>query len=317
MTAVDLTFSVENDWGSGFTGKLLLEPQVTLDGWTVSFDANFEIANLWNATVVSRSSEGRYVISSKDWNSDVDPGDTISIGFNGRSSDDSPQIGQAQVDSPSLDAGEPAEPDSEPDTPEPDDTGDGDGSDGDTGSNTGSDSGDGTSGDASEPDVPQDGGGQGNPDPGTGSDPGNPSAGDDPTGASGAAIGFEAVNSWPGGFTANMTVQSDGDVDGWSVVVETAFEITNIWNATIADRVSVPGGYRYTIENAAWNGAIAAGESANFGINGAGQMEAPEAIAFNGEPTAPSTPPSDGSDPTPPSDSDGDGSSGDGQSGDG
>ena len=251
---VDLTFSVENDWGSGFTGKLVLEPQVTLDGWTVTFDANFEIAELWNGTIANRSSDGRYTISSKDWNSTVAPGDRIAIGFNGRAAG-SPQVSQVQIDSPSL-------------TP------------------TNSPVADGSSGADATPDpslTPP----QGETPDGAPSEPSPMEPSQEPA----TALEFDVVNQWPNGFTADMSVQPDSAVEGWSVVVETAFEITNIWNAKITDRTAIAGGYRYTIENAAWNGAISDGGQASFGFNGAGAATAPEAIAFNGgaisSPTSP------------------------------
>ena len=98
-------------------------------------------------------------------------------------------------------------------------------------------------------------------------------------------LAFDVANQWPNGFTAGMTLQNAGEIvtDGWTLTVETTFEIDHIWNAKVTSRSPVAGGYRYTIENADWNGTIPAGGNLSFGFNGVGAPEAPRAIAINGQ----------------------------------
>ncbi|MEL6321100.1 MAG: cellulose binding domain-containing protein, partial [Cyanobacteria bacterium J06626_14] len=82
-----LNFSIVNDWNHGFTGSLsITNPGTTaIDGWTIEFEAPFEITNLWNGEIVSRNGN-RYVIRNAAWNSTIQPDETISFGFNGKNS---------------------------------------------------------------------------------------------------------------------------------------------------------------------------------------------------------------------------------------
>ncbi|MEM6453328.1 MAG: cellulose binding domain-containing protein, partial [Cyanobacteria bacterium P01_D01_bin.105] len=83
-----IEFSIVNDWGHGFTGNLSITNSTTsvIDDWTIEFDAPFEITNLWNGEIVSQNGN-RYVIRNAAWNSEVEPNETISFGFNGKTSD--------------------------------------------------------------------------------------------------------------------------------------------------------------------------------------------------------------------------------------
>lgn len=79
--ASTLTYSVPNQWSGGFIGNLLLQGgEGGLDGWTVTFDAGFEITNLWGAEIVSHVGT-RYVLRNLAWNAAVPAGGTASIGF--------------------------------------------------------------------------------------------------------------------------------------------------------------------------------------------------------------------------------------------
>ena len=57
----ELDLVIRDDWGAGFVADLSLTPSQGLNGWTVSFDFAGEIANIWNARVVSRVGD-RYVV---------------------------------------------------------------------------------------------------------------------------------------------------------------------------------------------------------------------------------------------------------------
>ena len=83
-----INFSIINDWNNGFTSSLSITNTGTepINGWIIEFDALFEITNLWNGEIVSRNGN-RYVIQNVAWNSTINPGQTISFGFNATKSD--------------------------------------------------------------------------------------------------------------------------------------------------------------------------------------------------------------------------------------
>lgn len=75
-----VAFSVASNWGSGFTGAMTLTPEAALNGWTVEFDAPFDISNIWNAQIVSHVGD-HYVIRNASWNGKVAAGGEVSFGF--------------------------------------------------------------------------------------------------------------------------------------------------------------------------------------------------------------------------------------------
>ncbi|MGK7934937.1 MAG: polysaccharide lyase [Xenococcaceae cyanobacterium] len=81
---IDLEFVVKKDWthGGGFTGNINITNNGNfLQGWTIEFDADFDIYKIWNAEIVSHVGN-RYVIKSRPGNSDVNIGETVTFGFN-------------------------------------------------------------------------------------------------------------------------------------------------------------------------------------------------------------------------------------------
>ena len=81
---IDLEFVVKKDWthGGGFTGNINITNNGNfLQGWTIEFDADFDISKIWNAEIVSHVGN-RYVIKSRPGNSDVNIGETVTFGFN-------------------------------------------------------------------------------------------------------------------------------------------------------------------------------------------------------------------------------------------
>jgi hypothetical protein len=79
-----IQFSLSSNWGSGFTASMMLTNTTSnpWNGWTLEFDAAFSITHIWNAEVVSRQGN-RYVIRGLHSNTSVQPGRSISFGFNG------------------------------------------------------------------------------------------------------------------------------------------------------------------------------------------------------------------------------------------
>lgn len=77
-------FSLSSSWGNGFTASMMLTNSTAnpWNGWTLEFDAPFSITQIWNAEIVSRQGN-RYVIRGLNSNSSVQPGRSVSFGFNG------------------------------------------------------------------------------------------------------------------------------------------------------------------------------------------------------------------------------------------
>ncbi|WP_339950471.1 Calx-beta domain-containing protein [uncultured Albimonas sp.] len=76
-----VSYSVDNAWSGGFVATMAVSAgDAPLEGWTVAFDAGFEIVNIWNARIVSQEGT-RYVLSNLDYNADVPAGGTTGFGF--------------------------------------------------------------------------------------------------------------------------------------------------------------------------------------------------------------------------------------------
>lgn len=77
-------FLVNSDWGSGFSGTIELSNtgKEAIEDWTLEFDFNRDIDNIWNGIIIKH--EGiRYTVKNADYNQCVLPGQSIVIGFNG------------------------------------------------------------------------------------------------------------------------------------------------------------------------------------------------------------------------------------------
>ncbi|NUU18232.1 PHB depolymerase family esterase [Cellulomonas humilata] len=99
--------------------------------------------------------------------------------------------------------------------------------------------------------------------------------------SSGACTVTYSVNQWNTGFTANITVRSAVALNGWTLTwtYPSGQTVTQAWSS-----VTTQSGSVVTAKNAAWNGAIPAGGSTQFGLNGAysGTNTAPTNFALNG-----------------------------------
>ncbi|MEQ8653633.1 MAG: cellulase family glycosylhydrolase [Kiloniellales bacterium] len=78
------------------------------------------------------------------------------------------------------------------------------------------------------------------------------------------ALDFTLDNDWGSGaqWTASLTNLSGEDSDAWALEFDLPFEIEQIWNAEVADQ----DGERYRVDEAAWNGAVEAGATVDFGF---------------------------------------------------
>jgi len=87
-----------------------------------------------------------------------------------------------------------------------------------------------------------------------------------PTGAKSCSATFSVVNSWPGGFQAGVTVKADSAaIASWSTSFTMSATVANLWSGTLTS-----SGSSFTVRNAAWNGAVASGQSTTYGFVGTG-----------------------------------------------
>ncbi|WP_019604018.1 RICIN domain-containing protein [Teredinibacter turnerae] len=80
--AADAEFSVVNQWQGGFQGEIVVhnDGADAISQWRVSFSANFEIVNLWNAEEVAHSGNF-WEFGSAGWNNQIPAGGEVSFGF--------------------------------------------------------------------------------------------------------------------------------------------------------------------------------------------------------------------------------------------
>jgi poly(3-hydroxybutyrate) depolymerase len=81
----------------------------------------------------------------------------------------------------------------------------------------------------------------------------------------GCSAAYRVVSTWPGGFQAEVTVSNTGSspTSGWNVTwtAPSGQSITQIWNGTLTT-----SGSTVTVTNVAYNGTLAPGTSATFGV---------------------------------------------------
>src|SRR3954463_15422903 len=76
-----INYTVGDNWGAGFVGNIKVPGGTSgLHGWTVEFDATFDISNIWGAEIVSHVG-GHYVIRNAAWNAGVTAGSQANFGF--------------------------------------------------------------------------------------------------------------------------------------------------------------------------------------------------------------------------------------------
>jgi cellulase/cellobiase CelA1 len=89
--------------------------------------------------------------------------------------------------------------------------------------------------------------------------------------------------TWPGGFTADVTIANTGSsaVNGWKLgfTLPSGATVTSAWNATVS-----PASGALTAANAAYNAQIPVGGSQSFGFQGTstGGTAVPTGFTLNG-----------------------------------
>lgn len=92
-----------------------------------------------------------------------------------------------------------------------------------------------------------------------------------PGGACGAS--YRTVNSWPGGFQAEVTVTAgSAPITGWAVgwTLTSGQSITQLWSGTLSG-----SGQSVTVRNVSYNGSLSANASTTFGFLASGTPSTP------------------------------------------
>lgn len=78
----DVDFNVTSDWHTGFQAEVTIENTSTepIEAWTLFFDGNFTINNIWNAKMIS-SESGKYEVANQLWTTPIKAGESASFGF--------------------------------------------------------------------------------------------------------------------------------------------------------------------------------------------------------------------------------------------
>lgn len=90
---------------------------------------------------------------------------------------------------------------------------------------------------------------------------------------------YRTVNSWPGGFQAEVTVTAGSSpITGWAVqwTLGSGQSITQVWSGTLSAT-----GSAVTVRNVSYNGALAANASTTFGFLAGGTPSAPTPTCGN------------------------------------
>jgi endoglucanase len=89
----------------------------------------------------------------------------------------------------------------------------------------------------------------------------------DPPGDADCSAEYRVVSDWEGGFQAAVTVTADAPISGWTVTwtYTDGRRVDRAWNADVSS-----AGDRVTASDLGWNGALDAGDSAEFGFTGSG-----------------------------------------------
>lgn len=77
---------IENfDWPEGYSGSIMITNQSNreIDDWELEIAFGTEITSIWNGTIISRKDD-TYKIGNGSYNQNIQPGESISIGFLGK-----------------------------------------------------------------------------------------------------------------------------------------------------------------------------------------------------------------------------------------
>jgi len=82
VSGLTVTPTITTSWSGGFTADVRIRngTAAAVDGWTLEFDLDAEIVNLWNGVIVSHVGR-RYVVRNAAWNGSVATNAEVAFGF--------------------------------------------------------------------------------------------------------------------------------------------------------------------------------------------------------------------------------------------
>jgi endo-1,4-beta-xylanase len=82
VASTQVTMDSINDWGTGFQGQVTISNTGSseINGWTLSFDADFEIEQIWNAKITSHNGT-QYIVESVGYNDVIASNASTDFGF--------------------------------------------------------------------------------------------------------------------------------------------------------------------------------------------------------------------------------------------
>lgn len=83
-TDYDISVQICDDWGGGCNGNITItnKSDSAIEDWVLEFDFGAELTSIWNADIVSHEGS-HYIIKNAQYNANIQPGQSVSVGFNG------------------------------------------------------------------------------------------------------------------------------------------------------------------------------------------------------------------------------------------
>jgi len=80
----DVQYNITKSWDVGVEGNIVITntSAAPIEAWTLSFDSNFTIDNLWNGRVLENNGTS-YTVAAEMWTNPVQPNGSMTIGFVG------------------------------------------------------------------------------------------------------------------------------------------------------------------------------------------------------------------------------------------
>ncbi|NQX46494.1 DUF3289 family protein [Paenibacillus tritici] len=80
----ETSFKVTSDWGSAFNGELAIKnvSQTAIEDWKLSLDYEGNLESFWTAEITGHTGN-HYVIHNAGYNANIQPGETLVLGFSG------------------------------------------------------------------------------------------------------------------------------------------------------------------------------------------------------------------------------------------
>jgi len=82
VSSYEISYGVDSAWDGAFNAHINIKnvSSSTIEDWRLQFTMEQQITNIWNA-VIENYNNSVYEIKNYGWNQDINPGETVSIGF--------------------------------------------------------------------------------------------------------------------------------------------------------------------------------------------------------------------------------------------